>query len=48
MRSALATRGKADVKLAWSCQLFFNNFPMHRFTDTFDDVIETAVDRRDR
>ena len=39
MRSAFATRGKTDVELAW----WPNKFPMHRFADTFDDVISTAV-----
>lgn len=29
-----------DVKLAW---LHTNKFPMRRFIDTFDDVIDTAV-----
>ena len=40
MRSAFATRGKTDVELAW---WHANKFPMHRFADTFDDVISTAV-----
>lgn len=40
MQSAFATRGKADVELAW---WHANNFPMHEFTNTFDDVIDTAV-----
>ncbi len=45
MRSAFATRGKTDrgktdVELAW---WHANKFPMHRFADTFDDVISTTV-----
>ena len=40
MRSAFATRGKTDVELAW---WHANKFPMHRFADTFDDVINNAV-----
>jgi len=36
----LATRGKADVVPAW---WHANNFPVHRLTDTFDDVITAAV-----
>ena len=40
MRSAFASRGKTDVELAW---WHANKFPMHRFADTFDDVISTAV-----
>ena len=31
---------KTDVELAW---WHANTFPMHRFADTFDDVISTAV-----
>ena len=40
MRSAFATRGKTDVELAW---WHANKLPMHRFADTFVDVISTAV-----
>ena len=38
--AAFATRGKTDVEPAW---WHANKFPMHRFADTFDDVISTAV-----
>ena len=40
MRSPFATRGKTDAELAW---WHANKFLMHRFVDTPDDVISTAV-----